>query len=306
MTRNVYVGAAEYMAGTPKPLEYGIKNSEVCTLLRSKPFGLNNFASHESDVLELILASVKKSLSSSKLEAHNIDAVFLVSNTLDATNSLDVSWLSKFNELTSLENAVHYNIGMAGCGGFHWAARLAASMIASNECGNVLIVSFDRGEPPLQRLYDGGSNFIYATGDAAASCILSGSPEEMDFTLIGKVVNVYDGKQIASPSPENELRTISKLFKDVYNYSDITPRQIDHFICNNYSLDVSRLYSQLANVNFSKTYIDNIAKYAHCFSSDNLINLHSLSASTQLISENRILLFSTGPFQWGACILQKL
>jgi ABC-type transporter lipoprotein component MlaA len=30
MIRNVYVGAAEYMAGTPKPLEYGIVKLARC------------------------------------------------------------------------------------------------------------------------------------------------------------------------------------------------------------------------------------------------------------------------------------
>ena len=72
----------------------------------------------------------------------------------------------------------------------------------------------------------------------------------------------------------------------------------------NYSLAVSKLYCQLAEVSYSKAFTQNIATHAHCFGSDNLINLQC--AQQLIMVGHRVMLFSAGPFQWGACVLQKL
>lgn len=306
MIRNVYLGAVEYETGTPRPLEWSIHDASKCKLLRSESYGLNEFACYESDILDLAGKSINKSLESSQLSASDIDAVFIISNLLDSKDNLNASWISAMDEANGLGDATHYYIGNTGCGGFHWAARLAAGLISSNDCDNILIISFDNAVHPLRRLYDDEENFTYVTGDAAASCILSSSEQKMDFVLKGKITTAFDAKQITEPSQETELRTISKLFKDTYKKSNITAKEINCFISNNYTLNISRLFCQLANINFSKAYVENIPTYAHCFSSDNLINLNSVLSSKKLSSGNNVMLFSAGPFQWGANIIQKL
>jgi len=306
MIRNIYLGATEYAAGTRKPLEWRISNHETCKLLRSESLGLNEFACYESDILDLAIQSINKSLESSHLSASQIDAVFIVSNFLDSKNNLETSWISKFDDVTGLGSAIHYYVGITGCGGFHWAARLAASLIASHDCENIVIVSFDSATYPLRRLYDDDKNFTYVTGDAAASCIFSSRIEKMDFVLKGKINTAFDAQQVVNPCQETELKIISKLFKDTYIKAQITANQMDHFIGNNYTLNISRLFCQLANIKFSKAFTENISAYAHCFSSDNLINLSSLLSAKRLLPGNKIMLFSTGPFQWGANIIEKL
>jgi 3-oxoacyl-[acyl-carrier-protein] synthase III len=305
MMRNVYVGGIEFSAGRSESLENEV-GGELSALLKSSSYGLSKYAYHEFNISELIVETIKKTLALSKLNSNVIDAVFVISNTLDASNNLDANWLGEINEITGLERATNYHIGMAGCGGFHWAARLAASLIMSNECEHILLVSFDKGIAPLQRVYDDNPNFIYVTGDAAASCVFSSSRENMEYTLLGKILNAYDGKQIVQPTDEKELRIISKLFKDAYSYANIAANKVNYFISNNYNLRVSQLFCQLANVSFSKAYTENIAKYAHCFSADNMINLCTLNASQKPEKESIVLLFSTGPFQWGACVFKKI
>ena len=81
---------------------------------------------------------------------------------------------------------------------------------------------------------------------------------------------------------------------------------IDLLITNNYSLNVSRLYSYITGISFEKIYTDTIATHAHCFSSDISINLHHSQRSKLIETGARVLTFSAGPYQWGACIFEKI
>lgn len=306
MTCEVYVGAAHYAAGTLLPIEHGIPDPAICASLRAGNHGANTYAHHASDILELAEAAMRACLAGAALRPAQIDAVFLVSSALDARNNLDPAWLGDLNERLELDQAVHYHIGITGCGGFHWAARLAAGLVGAGSCSRILVVCFDQAAGPLQRLYGEGTSFTYVTGDAAAACVIGNSADGLDYRLLGQVVNLYDGKQIARPSIDSEIETISRLFQKTYEQAGLSPRDIDAFITNNYSLDISRLYCQLAGLPFAKAWTSTIATHAHCFSADNLINLSQLTAAGGMKDGDTALLFSTGPIQWGACVLQKL
>ncbi|MFB9244576.1 3-oxoacyl-ACP synthase [Massilia antarctica] len=306
MIRPVYLGAPEYAAGSFVTLDSEIADSALCAQLRHAEHGANFFPQCGSSIFELVDTAIQRSLASARLQAQDIDAVFLVSNMLDAQDNLEPGWLGELNARLGLSHTVHYQVGMAGCGGFHWAARLAASLIAAGECTRILIVSFDKAGGKLQRLYGAGTDFPYVTGDAAAACILSSEPDGMDYRLLGKVINRYDGRQILAPSLDSEMRCISQLIKATYASAELKAKDIDVFITNNYSYAASQLYCQLASLSYAIAYTGTIATHAHCFSSDNLINLHHLAAKGEVGAGARLLLFSTGPFQWGACILEKL
>lgn len=306
MVCEVYLGAVRFCAGTLRPIEHGISSPAVCAALRSLSHGANTYARHESSPAELVEATVRASLAAADLGPAEVDAVLLVSCSLDAGNNLQPDWLGGWSERLGLSQVAHYHVGMTGCGGFHWAARLAAALVASQSCRRVLIVTFDIVAPPLMRLYGEGTSFMYITGDAAASCIVSGSAEGMDYRVVGPIVNLSDCRQITQPSIDAEINVIARLFGMTYAQTGVSPSQIDAFVTNNYSLDVSRLYCQLAGVPFAKAHTTAIASHGHCFSSDNLINLYLLAQRRTLMRGQHVLCFSTGPFQWGACVLSAL
>ncbi|OAK64482.1 hypothetical protein A3K87_13865 [Variovorax paradoxus] len=256
--------------------------------------------------MELVESAVLASLAFVSIQPEEVDAVLLVSCTLDAGSNLRPHWLARLSAQLGLDRVPHYHVGMTGCGGFHWAARLAAAMVGSGHCRRVLIVTFDVVAPPLQRLYEEGTRFMYVAGDAAACCIVSGYPEGMDYRLIGPVLNLSDARQISEPSIDGEINIIARLFKAIYEESGVLQSDIDFFVTNSYSLEVSQLYCQLAGVPFSKALTSTISTHAHCFSSDNLINLDLLTRSRTAHEGQRILCFSAGPFQWGACVLSTL
>lgn len=302
----VYFGAAQYEIGPTVPLETEINDKVICAQLRAPNYGADKIPCWNRDILELVAIAACKSIESSGRFASDIEAVFLVSNGLDAQNNLDAAWLGTLSKQLGLRRAAHYQIGMAGCAGFHWAAKLAAGLIGSGQCQHILIISFDQAGGVLRRLYGEGTDFPYLTGDAAAAVVLSNANCNMQYKLLGKVVNIWDGGQALRVSLDEEALCIAQLFQDVYASTNLTAADVDLLITNNYSFDVSRLYSLLADVSFTKVFTDTIPTHAHCFGSDNIINLHHAHRKAGITTGQRVMLFSAGPFQWGACLLEKL
>ena len=305
LIRPTYVGAAQYAAGSPVPLEEVIADVELCARLRAPGHGAVSVPRWDLDVLELAEAAARKSLLASKRHPQEIGAVFLVSNNLDAQNNLDAAWLGGLSKKLGLSKAAHYQIGMAGCAGFHWAAKLAAGLIGSALCDHILILSFDKADGNLRRLYAEETDFPYVTGDAGAACIFSASEHALAYRLLGKVGNTWDGEQALRVCMEDEIRCIDELIQQTYASASMAAQDVDLLITNNYSFTVSRLYCQLADLSFTKAFTKTIPTHAHCFASDSIINLHHVQHAVNLQVGQRLMLLSAGPFQWGACVLEK-
>lgn len=302
----VYLGAAGFAAGPAVALEQEIADPALCAALRAPAHGAAHVPRWERDIVELVEAAVRKCLAASGRDASDIDTVLLTSNGLDAQNSLEATWLGQLSKRLGLESAAHYQIGMAGCAGFHWAARLAAGLVGSGQGNHVLLISFDKAGDPLQRFYGEIGDFCYVTGDAAAACLVSNSARDLQYRLVGQVVNVWDAGQILQVSADEEMRSIARLFKETYARAGISAADVDLLIPNNYSMQVSRLYGMLADLGQAQVFTDAIASHAHCFGSDNVINLCHAQDADRIAAGQRVMLFSAGPFQWGACVLEKL
>lgn len=303
---DVYIGAVAYAAGDLVALEREIGDATLRARLRSASHGADTVPRWEGNVIELAEAALRHCLISSQRDPCDVDAVFLISNGLDAGNNLNAGWLGALSQRLGLESVPHYQLGMTGCAGFHWAARLAAGLVRSGECRNVLVLSFDKAGGALQRVYGESTDAPYLTGDAAAACMLSSSLRSLSYRLAGSVVNVWDGRQAVDSSLDDEVRCIDRLFRETCANADVSLDEIRLFITNNYSLEVSRLYCQIANIRFSKAFTQTIATHAHCFGSDNLINLHHANQSGLIAEGECAMLFSAGPHQWGACVIEAL
>lgn len=302
----VYLGATAYAAGECVPIERAIGDAAVCAQLRHADHGADRFPLYEGNILDLARRAARQSLEAAGLAPQQVDALFVLSTGLDAADNLEGAWLGDLLAELDLGHASHYQLGMTGCGGFHWAARLAAALVASGQCRHILLLAFDQAGGKLQRLYGAGTDFPYVTGDAAAACIIGADPRRMGYRLRGDVVNLADSRQIRQPSMDSEMRCIARMFKQTYAAAGIAPSDVAYLVTNNYSYTVSRLYCQLAKLGAHQAYTGTIASHAHCFSADNIINLHQLTASRDVRDGDNVMLFSTGPYQWGACVLERL
>ena len=305
---NVYIGGVDFSVGELKPIENAISDVQLSQTLRADPYNLNTFSYYNGDILELVATSVHKSLQSSKKTAQQIEAVYIFSNSFRISESFSESdFLEKFYKKTGLnKTAIPYLISGAACAGFHWLLKTANESIAINQYNSVLLVCFDSAVAPLQRFYQDDPNFLYVTGDASSSCVLSTNPEAMQYKILPSILNVVDLENLYQPSLGRELKNVSELFAKIYKLTNTHPLQITKFIGNNYSNKVSNLYSQLAKLSLAHSVLAGINTYGHCFASDNLINLKLIEKEKVLKNEERLLTFSTGPYQWGAAIIEVL
>ena len=306
MNPTVYLGGIACETGQAVDIEAAQMAPQTRALLQSEANGVRCFSHHPGQHWELVTRAVTRALADSGRQPDDIDAVLLVSGLLDAQNNLEALWLAELGRTLQMQAVPFYAVGLAGCAGFHAGLKLAAALTASGEAEHVLLVTFDQAGDALQRVYGEGSDFVYVTGDAAAACVVSRQPAQMQYALRGKVQYSSNTEQIEHFSNDTDMRSIAALVKRTCQHAEIAPRAVHHFICNNYTLEATRLFCQLAGISFSKAVTAPLAQHAHCFSADNLINLGHLHAEGALQPGEHALLFSTGPFQLGACLITRL
>ncbi|UFH48682.1 3-oxoacyl-[acyl-carrier-protein] synthase III C-terminal domain-containing protein [Pseudomonas sp. KNUC1026] len=302
----VFLGGVYYEAGEPVDIGEAPLSESTCALLRAPENGLMHFSCYPGNLHEKVVAAAKGALTISQRSAEHISTVFVISSMVDARNNLDGQWLAALAKDLQLEHADFYSVGLAGCAGFHAGLRLASAMVGAGDTDNALIMSFDQVGEALDRVYGEGTDFIYVTGDAASACVVSRQPEGLSYALPGGVQYTSNTRQIEHFSNETDMRSLSALIKKAYRQADVTAQAINHFVCNNYTLQATQLFSQLAGLSRSKATPGQLPRYGHCFSSDNLINLKRLEDDSALHPGDQILLLSTGPFQAGACVITRL
>ncbi|KPB36986.1 MupB [Pseudomonas savastanoi pv. phaseolicola] len=303
MEQSIYLGGVSYETGESVDIAAAAMSPETLDLLRAPENNVKNFSHLPGDLFDSACTSVAHSLTASGRHASDIDAVFLISSMVDAQNNIDAQWLADLSTRLGMETIPFYAVGLAGCAGFHAGLKCASAMVASGDLKNALLLSFDQSGGDLQRVYGEGSDFIYVTGDAVSSCLVSRDAHQLPYKLCGHVQYTSNTRQIENFSSETDMRSISALMKRTYQQSSIPAASVSRFICNNYTLEATRLFCQLSGINHGKAVTRQLPRFAHCFGSDNLINLKQLEMDKELSAGDHILLFSTGPFQMGACII---
>jgi len=67
---------------------------------------------------------------------------------------------------------------------------------------------------------------------------------------------------------------------------------------------VQRIFATQIGTPRSKLFDANIARFAHAYAADNLINLADAMALDGIEQGRHVLLLGTGPETWGGCVLR--
>lgn len=304
--KECFIGGIAFSCGRSVDIDEIVRDEALATLLKDANHRLRMVPVHDGVIDTLVEEAVAKSLADSGREASEIDAVLLVSNHLESVNNLEPTWISELDQRIGLARVPHLQLGMAGCAGLHHALQIAVSQIRGSGHRNVLIIAFDAAGGALKRIYGEGSDFVYVTGDAAASCVVSSDRASMDFRVVGGVVTAYDSRLALQSSVDDDLDNIGQLFRQAYGASGSSAGDMRMFVCNNYSLEATCLFSQLAEIDDGRVYADSISEYAHCFCADNLINLRRILDRDLVSGGDQLMLFSLGLYQYGACVVESV
>ena len=92
----------------------------------------------------------------------------------------------------------------------------------------------------------------------------------------------------------------------LYQITDSKAADYKKIITNIYKRSIMEAIAMAARISPSKAYLDNVGRTGHCFSADNLINIHDASVSGALKSGDKVMLLGAGVSNWSACAVQAV
>ncbi|MGL5829565.1 MAG: hypothetical protein ACRC0L_08365, partial [Angustibacter sp.] len=203
-----------------------------------------------------------------------------------------------------LEQLPMYGVWLAESGNLASVLRLARALICDGRAGTVLCVVADK-VPDGPGEYREMPFAITINGDGAAACLLS--------TGLPGAYAVEGVVQVAAPSItlhaqgqrglRKHLQVISGVrscANELYAATGQRPAAYRWLITNNYAHRTLGEFADMAWLPRRTLFLANIARYAHIFTADGLINLADLTRSTDVPAGERVLVLSSGPLTWGA------
>lgn len=171
------------------------------------------------------------------------------------------------------------------------------------------MVNIDKSGKNESRIVPPGISIL---SDAASCCLLSNSDITPHYSgPIFKVERTYQSARtslVDLVKPEDRfaytyevvqaLKEVGAFFK---NSKDNRPPNF--LISNNYGLTTMALIKKHVVQNDATHFTDNVARFAHAYSSDCLINLTSALEVEQINPGDKIAMLSSGPVTWDACEL---
>jgi len=304
-----------------------IKDPELLPLFRQR--GLAYFAESRITAFELAMRSCRKTLSIANTAPGDIDTFILVTETQKADLLTSAAGMGLFLTEAGLSRAYPVGVHGAQCSNLAGALGIARALISTGEALRILVCVVEKidtvaapdgsrltNEPGMQvsdaqqptRLT--GDLGLTVCSDGAASFLVSADAD--------------DGFEILSIARHSAPRIVGHLLRDqmqdvaMINASsvrsvvdealaplDLARQDVSRVLTNNCGMHIQKQI--LANAGFSleQGFFDNIARFGHAFSVDNIANLYDLTAAAAPQQGERYLLLFNAASSWGAILLQR-
>jgi 3-oxoacyl-[acyl-carrier-protein] synthase-3 len=198
-------------------------------------------------------------------------------------------------------------VNSGDCCNFHVGLRHCYAMVRSGQYRNVLFVTTDRVDDAFQ----GQHVAVRGAGvnsDAAASGLVSDQVRN-GFRLCGHFEQIRD-THLLSPDYRSDddfvkvLGLARRVAKGLYAHHGWQPADFAKLITNTYTLAVTELLAMSAQFPLEAVFTANIARTAHCFAADNVINLLDFAVQEVLPAGTRVMLLGSGVHQWAATAVE--
>ena len=278
----------------------GIAEGELDSVLS---WGMRTCAVSRADEAQLARESIQRTLQRCRVAPQELQAVIYATSYLD-----EAQFYAVHQVLADLEicKATPIAVSLGGCSNIAAALRVARSLIVSQECESVLVVSVERCRVESRVLREGAC----VLSDAAASTIV-GPAGQGDYDLQGLCLRADNGLAARRPSDGdasawtlNMMAGFRATIRDLCRTTGYAPRSYARFVTNNYSESVLRPLVSLCGFTSDQAYFDNIGRIGHAFSADVLINLRDLEDQGQISTTGPLLLASTSNGAWSAITLR--
>ena len=304
-----YLSGIAYSVGTQHAIDdLGMREGVAPAVLDDlKQRGLRQFYEDERTIPEMCMATAAETLKSAGLSPQDVDFVLLVTSNADWINTLDAetALFTVFRHAGFISTRL-IGLSLQACSAFGEALRIAENFVGGRSgAKRVLIIFFGRKETP-SRLGPAAST-VYS--DGAASCIVSAEKGGFEICACESIFNIHLGAMGRLGNFDQfvggvqDLGTISSR---VYEQAGITQEDIATLFCTNGSLVHLRVMSNAAKVPRERVYGEDVARFAHVYSCDNLISLKNFSCEKKLTPGSYYLLLGWSPHIASAVVLRHV
>lgn len=306
MTGSVYLQAAAWELGDERPIQeiLPVANDElVLNYLLSK--GLCNYRYSTSSPAELALASVRRTLATASISPSDISTVIYASTSFQ-NRQWYTSEISKMMLEAGLRHATPLGVSLSECGNFASALRVAVRLVQGGDCNHVLLVTTDVCPDPENRLVPPSATIL---SDGAASCVVTSHPGGFQVLSVRQVSN--HRVRLLNPAKESTRlmrltsHGISAAAEESLKEAQVSQEQITHLILTNQNRAVLEIFASQCGVPMERVYLGLVAKHAHIYASDSLINLASCNTAYPG-KDQYFLVVANGSCSWGAAVLMSV
>lgn len=336
MLNRCFLGAVDYtLGGEIKKLE-DLKelrdNPELAEIFRGR--GLEHYAETELSCIDLAQTVARRTLAATRVATRAIDHVFYITETQKNEIVNTAMGLSYLLHSLGLERAQPMSLSGAACANPAQAIQLGSSLVRTGQARNVLVIVVEKvvtygpfdwsfsprlaNEPGMPM---GGSAYYRTTrlsgdlgmtvcSDGAASFLLSSNPElEYEVLSVGQHSAPTAFTDLLQDKVESFLRCTDQGIRVAVDAAlrPLGRRQNDicRVLTNNCGMHIQRQIMTSAGFSMDQGFYDNIPRFGHAFSVDNMANLLDSDTGQPITVGDECMLLFCAMTTWGAVLLRK-
>lgn len=248
-------------------------------------------------------ASVVTSLQTAGVCAKNVDTILFANSTAGWSAADEAALLCAFNDIGVVSGKI-IGLQFQSCSGLGCVLDIARGLLRQGHSSLILIILCGQVKNGMKRL-DPDSRTVF--GDGAATCIVSARPAGFEvlstMTLIDPSLIV---QKKSSSLPRARFRNLCETIERAYSEAGIGPENVNVVLGTNGNIFYLDLIAEAARVPPDKIYKNDLGKFGHIFSCDNLISLVNYETHNQISPGDHFLVIGWAPFAVGAAVLRAV
>jgi len=297
-----FLQALSYAAGEKRKITNLIESQNLTSEMIDifQRLSLEHYREYNGDIYDIAIESALKTMGD---RPRNLSKLLFATSSFHAEREFSrINNLKDINSIiSSLElQAYPYGIFLSDCANFISAVKIGTSLVMADSEPVLFIVSDVVGDSESRIVPPG----LAIKSDAAASGIITFDREQDSFRIL-EIAQFHDCQMIEKGKNLNE--NYSKGFINCVEFVKdrfLDGRKIDFIVLNNNSVSYIKSFSKLWNIDINNFYTKQIKHFAHCFSSDIVINLVEMKNDELLRNGMKILAVSTSPTSISAMYME--
>jgi len=238
-----------------------------------------------------------------KVTADHLGLVVFASSNADWSTSDEVALLGTLYEMGIRDgNARIIGLQLQNCSGLGSALDISRALLQDDPSAEALIVICGRVTSGRSRL---GASTGTVFGDGATSCIASTRPAGFEIVTAATHINpALANLPFSSKTARLRFNDLRQTINQAYRRAGIAANDVVALLGTNGNTFYFQLMAEAAGVPVSKVYTDDLVKFGHIFSCDNLIALKNYGSTNRVGAGDLFLVIGWSPYAVSVVILR--